>query len=179
MTMLKKILSLIKSLNSNSHPGEIAHAVCIGLLLGLVPKGNAIWIALFFFFLFVRVNKTALFFSLLLVSLLTPLVDAYLDLLGYAILTYEKLSPMWMRLLDVPFVAFTNFNDTIVMGGLVAGLLMYIPCYLLSRAGISVWRKTIIPSIVTSKVYKSFSALPKVSKFVHFMSSLNKFDNDK
>lgn len=174
--MLKKIIALIKTLNSNSHPGEIAHAVCIGLLLGLVPKGNIIWFVLFFFFLFVRVNKAAMFLSLLLVSLLTSLADTYLEFIGYTILTSEKLSPMWMNLLDIPFIAFTNFNDTLVMGSFITGLLAYIPLYLFTRIGISVWRKTIIPSIASSKIFKSFCALPKVSKAISFISTLSKID---
>ena len=36
--MLKFIVKLLKALNSNSHPGEIAHAVCLGMLLGFLPK---------------------------------------------------------------------------------------------------------------------------------------------
>jgi uncharacterized protein (TIGR03546 family) len=175
--VLKKILALIKSLNSNSHPGEIAHALCIGFLLGLVPKGNVIWFALFFFFLFVRVNKAAMFFSILLVSLLTPLVDTYVELLGYKILTSENLLPLWSNLLNIPFAALTRFNDTLVMGSLITGIAVYLPLYLLARIGISVWRKTVIPAISSSKVFKAFCALPKVSKFISFVSTLDTIDN--
>ena len=41
--MLKVIVKFLKALNSNSHPGEIAHAVCLGMLLGFLPKNNIFW----------------------------------------------------------------------------------------------------------------------------------------
>lgn len=49
--MISYIAKLLKSLNTNSHPGEIAHAVAIGVLLGFMPKDNALWYLLFVFFL--------------------------------------------------------------------------------------------------------------------------------
>ena len=36
--MLKFIIRFLKAINSNQHPGEIAHAVCLGMILGFMPK---------------------------------------------------------------------------------------------------------------------------------------------
>ena len=131
--MLKKILRLLKSLNANTHPGEIAHAIAIGFILGLIPKGNLLWVFLFVLFLFVRINKGALFLITLLASTIAPLFDSFFDTLGYWVLTLPSLSPFFSTLLDIPFIAFTSFNDTIVMGSLCASFLLYLPLYILSR----------------------------------------------
>ena len=54
--MFAPIVKLFKSLNTNSHPGEIAHAVAIGMVLGFMPKNNVLWYILFVCFLFIRIN---------------------------------------------------------------------------------------------------------------------------
>ena len=49
--MLKAIIKFFKALNSNVHPGAVAHAVCLGMILGFMPKTNALWYILTVFFL--------------------------------------------------------------------------------------------------------------------------------
>ena len=61
--MLKFLVKLLKALNSNSHPGEIAHAVCLGMLLGFLPKNNIFWYVITVFVLFMRINKLNAFFK--------------------------------------------------------------------------------------------------------------------
>ncbi|HAK68458.1 MAG TPA: TIGR03546 family protein, partial [Treponema sp.] len=47
--MLKAFVKLIKALSSNTAPGEIAHAFAWGVILGFMPKDNALWYILFIF----------------------------------------------------------------------------------------------------------------------------------
>lgn len=150
--MLKRFLKFFKSLNSNSHPGEIAHAVSIGLIMGFLPKDNVFWYIVAVFFLFIRINKGALFIYTLIFSLIAPFADPLFDKIGYWVLTIEKLEPVYAKLLDIPFVGFTKFNNTIVMGSLVSGILLYIPVYIISRLFLKLWRTTLAPSIRKSKV---------------------------
>ena len=55
--MLGYLLNLFKSLNSNSHPGEIAHGAALGVIMGMIPKDNVLWYILFVLFFFIRINK--------------------------------------------------------------------------------------------------------------------------
>ena len=45
--MFKYIKSFFSALNANAHPGDIAHAVAMGLLLAAIPKGNLLWVLSF------------------------------------------------------------------------------------------------------------------------------------
>ena len=103
--MLKFIVKFLKALNSNSHPGEIAHAVCLGMLLGFLPKDNIFWYIITVFVLFMRINKGALVLSTLGFSLLAPLFDSLFDSVGYWFLTLPALEPTlpgcWIFLLSV------------------------------------------------------------------------------
>ncbi len=163
--MIKKIVSFFKILNSNSNPAEVANAVCLGVMLGLIPKNNLLWYLIFVFFLFVRINKTAYFLITLLVSLIAPLTDSFFDVFGYKILTTPAFTPAFSKLLDIPFVAFTKFNCTIVCGSVVFSLLIYVPLFIICMIFIKFWRKTVTAAWNNSKIGQFFYKLPLVNKF--------------
>ena len=75
--MLDFLIKILKAINSNSHPGEIAHAVCCGMILGFLPKENALWVILTVFFLFLRINKVFFVLSTVLFSLLAIILDPF------------------------------------------------------------------------------------------------------
>lgn len=162
--MLKYIINFLKSLNSNSHPGEIAHAAAIGVLLGLMPKDNVLWYILFIFFAFVRINKAVYFLVILAMSSFAHMTDMLLDKIGYIVLTFEPTVPIYRFLLDIPFVAFTKFNNTVVMGSLVSGIILYVPVYIVSRLLVKLWRSTLAPMIASSKIWLALKKLPFVRK---------------
>ena len=170
--MISYIVKLLKALNTNSHPGEIAHAVAIGMLLGFMPKNNALWYLLFVFFLFVRVHKGALLLTTLAASLLAGLFDPLFDAIGYAVLTFSPLEPVYVALLDIPFVAFTKFNNTIVAGSLVFSLILYIPVYIVVRIFIKSWRTHLAPALARSKFMQAFYHVPFVAKIISFFTEV-------
>lgn len=163
--MLGFIVKFFKSLNTNSHPGEIAHAVSIAVILGFLPK-NFLWYILFAFFLFVRINKGALFLMILVTSACAFLLDPLFHAIGYKVLLLEPLKPFFAYLLNIPFVAFTRFNNTIVAGALVASLVLYIPVYIITRIFIKIWRNYLAPKIQQSKFIQALYKVPIIQKIV-------------
>lgn len=162
--MFSYFLKFLKSLSSNSHPGEIAHAVCIGMILGFLPKDNAFWYVLTVFFLFVRINKATMLLFTLLFGLLAHCFDTQFDQLGYYILTLPSLEPFFSKLLDIPFVNFTKFNNTIVMGSFAASVAAYIPMYFIARIFIKYWRAFLAPAVRKTKLITFLSKLPLIQK---------------
>ena len=67
--MLGYFLKLFRTLNINSHPGELAHGVALGVIMGMIPKDNALWYILFILFFFIRINKAIYLLITLAVSL--------------------------------------------------------------------------------------------------------------
>lgn len=168
--MLNYIVKFTRALNSNSKPEQIANAFCIGILLGFMPKNNLLWYLLFVFFLFVRFNKSGYFIMLIIGSLIAPLCDGIFDTVGYAALTFKPLENFYSALLDVPFVGFTRFNNSVVCGSLLCGLIVYIPLFILTLFGIKAWRKYIAPSFNNSKIFKLFYQIPLVGKIASKIS---------
>lgn len=164
--MLNAIVKFLKALNSNRNPSEIAHACCMGVMLGFMPKDNALWYLLFVFFLFVRINKPAYLVITALASQLAWLLDPMFGDIGYKILTYEKFTAFFAWILDVPFVGFTRFNNTIVMGSLAVSLALYIPLFVLLRLLVLIWRKKITPKLGDSAFMKVLAKAPVVQKII-------------
>ena len=63
-------------------------------------------------------------------------------------------------------MAFTKFNNTVVMGGLAAGIILYIPVYILARLLVTLWRTVLAPKITASKFWVGIKKLPLVEKII-------------
>lgn len=171
--MLSYIIKLLKALGANSKPSQIANSFCIGFILGVMPKNNLLWWLVFVFFMFVRINKAGYFIMMLLGAFISPYLDPTFHKIGEFVLTYEPLVPVYSKLLEIPFVGFTRFNNTIVCGSLVAGIIAYIPLYIFMLVFIWVWRKWIAPFFNRSKVVKMFFPLPLVRKLTSKLAEIN------
>ena len=162
--MLNWISNLFKALNANKNPAEMAHAFALGVMLGLMPKNNALWYLVLVFFMFVRINKPTYLLTLLVVSYFAWMLDPLFGSLGYAILTFKPLQGLFAYLIEIPFVGFTKFNNTIVMGSFAFSLALYIPFFVLGIMFVKFWRAKIAPSFIRSPLYKFVQNLPVVGK---------------
>ncbi len=164
--MLQALSKLLSALSSNRAPGEIAHAFACGMLLGFMPKTNLLWYILFVLIFFLRIQRATLTLTLLVAALLTPLLDPYFDSVGYWVLTQESLIPTYIKLLNIPFVAFTKFNNTVVMGSLICSLCAYIPFYAIARLLVFLWRKYLADGIRKSKLANIMRQIPLIQKLI-------------
>lgn len=162
--MLKWISNLFKALNANRNPAEIAHALALGVMLGLMPKNNALWYLILVFFMFVRINKPTYLLTALVVSYFAWMLDPVFSSIGYAVLTLKPLEGLFGFLVDVPFVGFTKFNNTIVMGSFLFSLAVYIPFFFFGIFFVKIWRTKIAPGFIKSPLYKAVQNLPVVGK---------------
>lgn len=162
--MLNKLIELLRALNANSKPSQIASSFCIGLLLGFMPKTNLLWYMLVVFFAFIRINKAGYWIFMLLGSLLGHLLDPIFDFLGYSVLTFKPLEAFFSWWMQVPFLAFTELSNSIVCGSLVFGILAFIPLFLFWLGFVNAWRKWIAPAFNNSKVLKTIYQIPLIAK---------------
>jgi len=161
--MIKGIAKLILALNGNVSKTQIAAGFAWGLLLGLVPVGNVFWIVLFLVSFFFTHNHGAKISALAFLKILYPLFVFKIDILGWYILNLDSLRPLFTSLYNMPFVPFTKFNNTLVMGGLAAGLALWIPIFILFIILIPLFRKYVGPLIRNSKFIQSVARSPLLS----------------
>ncbi len=167
--MIKILAKLLKALNTNVNSAELAHAFSCGFILGFMPKNNVFWYLVFIFILFIKINKPVYLLAVLLSSFIAPFADSYFDTVGYAFLTIPELSDIFAKLIEIPFVGFTKFNNTVVMGSFLCGLILYIPLYFIAKAIVYLWRKYVAERIRNTKLAKGFQALPFVTKVQSLM----------
>ena len=121
------------------------------------------------FFFFFRIQRGVFSLFIIIGALIAPLLDPYFDYIGYYILTYDKLQPLFRTLVNIPFVAFTKFNNTVVMGSFVCGLLAYIPAYIFARIFVFVWRKHVARYVRKFGFLTAVKQLPGISKIVELI----------
>ena len=145
--MIKYVTSFFRAINANTHPGDIAHAVALGLFLAILPKNNLTFTFLFFLSIFIRINKGAFFISFILFGFVTPFMDVLINNIGFWAVQLSFLRPIFIALENIPFVALFKLSNTMVLGGIIWGLILYIPVYILTRIIIAKYRKYMQPAV--------------------------------
>ena len=158
LTLLKLIRSLFKTLHSDGSPAQLAFGVALGAALGLTPIANVHNLLVFLLLAILNVSFAA---GLLAWGVFVPigfLLDPLFDRVGHGLLTMASLRPLWTSWDNVPGLALTNFNNTVVLGSFVTWLVLFAPIYLLARYGVLKYRATIGERVRKSRAYKALQA---------------------
>ncbi|MBI4060613.1 MAG: TIGR03546 family protein [Elusimicrobia bacterium] len=129
MNPLRLLKDLFASLHGGSDPRHLAGGFALGAALGLIPKGNLFAAAFLLLFFALRLNKGM---ALMSAAFFTPIgywADGLAHRLGLALLGADALRGVWTALYDLPIVPLTRFNNTVVLGNLVLGLVLFAPLY--------------------------------------------------
>ena len=162
MLIIKLIGRLLKLLHSDISPAQIAGGVAFGAIIGLTPFFSLHNLVVLFFICIIRVNVSAVIFSWIIFGLLSYLVNPISDQLGYFLLVnLEFLKPFWAFLYNLPIVPWTRFYNTLLLGSLTLGLILFIPNLIFVRKGIVAYRATLQPKLENTKLIRVI----KASKF--------------
>lgn len=140
MTPFGPIRSLIVALQGTGDPSSIAAGFALGAALGLLPGGNLLAATILVLLFFFRVDKSMAVLSIVIFSPIGYLLDPLAHRVGGLILTAGPLKGLWTSLYNMPIVPLTRFNNTVVMGQLVFGVLLYYPLYRLAMRGVFEYR---------------------------------------
>lgn len=134
------IRSLLVALQGSGDPSDVAMGFALGAALGLLPAGNLIAATILVLLFFFRVDKSMAMLALVLFTPLGLLLDRPAHAVGGALLTAGALAPLWTALYNMPIVPWTRFNNTVVLGQLVFGLILFYPLYRLGLRGVYAYR---------------------------------------
>ena len=132
MFLLQPVRFLAEALTDESSSRQLALGFALGLVIGLVPKGNLTAISLMVLLSALRINLGAGMLAAFAFSWLGILIDPLTHQLGLAILNSPSLLPLWTFLYDVPLLPWTAFNNSVVLGSLLVGLVLFLPTYWLT-----------------------------------------------
>lgn len=141
MFFLKLLGKLVKILESETSPNQIAWGFALGMIPGLTPFWSAHNFLVFLLILILRVNIPSAILGMAIYSLFAWALDPLFHTIGFAMLTdISFLQPMWTTLYNAPLAPFTRFNNTVVMGSLVCAIVLLIPNALLFRLMVKRYR---------------------------------------
>lgn len=130
LTTLRPLHYLWKALKGESSPNQIAWAMALGMLVGLIPKGNLTAWAFGFVLFGLRVNLGAGLLTAIIFTSLNSLFDPLSHGIGLRLLSLQKMQQLLVRLHDAPLVPWLALNNTVVLGSTVLGLAL---CYPVKR----------------------------------------------
>ena len=149
--MIDHIARLIKTLNSETEPGQISLAVCFSMVAGLTPALSPHNLLVLLAVLLLRVNLSAFILGWLFFSAAAFLLDPLFHRIGLALLTAGTLEGLWTYMYNIPVLRFARFNNSVVMGSVAVAVIAFVPLYLLSNMLIVKYRERLLAWVRNSK----------------------------
>jgi len=123
----------MRALSGQSAPGQLSMGLALGILVGLVPKGNLLAIVLGMMLAASRVNLGIAAAAIVCCSFASPLLDPISHRIGSWLLSQPGLANFWTWLYNQPVAPWTGFYNSVVLGSFIVGLLLLYPAHRLSR----------------------------------------------
>ena len=127
--LLRPLRQLAQALTSNESPRQVAWGFVLGMMIGLLPKGNLLVVALTILLCALRVNKPAGLLAAGLFSLCGFLLDGLAHHVGAIVLLWEPARPLHIWLYELPLGPWLGTNNTVVVGQFLIGLYFAFPAY--------------------------------------------------
>jgi uncharacterized protein (TIGR03546 family) len=131
----------VRMLLSNSAPGQLASGVAIGMMIGLVPKGNLIALSLCVLLFSLRCNKGIGLVVAIAVSFVGPMTDQFTHRLGLMVLGAPSLQTAYASIFNLPLGPWSGLDNTVVVGSLALGAYLAYPVFWITRLLFSVFSR--------------------------------------
>ena len=168
MFFLKTLKQIVVMFQTDISPDQIAWGAALGCILGLVPN-MMMKIVLFIVIMLFRVNITAALLSCALYAILSFALDPLFDVIGFYVLNIGILNSFYTWLYNLPVVPFTHFNNSVVMGSLIFGLIMFVPNGILAKKVLVYYRTHLRDKVFKWKVVKILSVAINTTKVVNLV----------
>jgi uncharacterized protein (TIGR03546 family) len=171
MFWLKHIRNFITILNSNASPAQVSWGIALGAIVGIMPFKTLLSFFLFLIILLLNVNWSAAMLAIAVFSIISIPLDILSHAIGYALLSkVDALLPLWTRLYNLPIVPFTRFNNSVVLGGLVLGIILIAPNYLIFKRLIVIYRERLQGKVQQSRLFKTLGLTKFFEWYTKFMA---------
>ncbi|TWU65375.1 MULTISPECIES: TIGR03546 family protein [Crateriforma] len=127
---IKLINNVRKAFAGRQHPSQLAWAVAFGFLLGVIPHGNLLAIAVLVLVLSLRLNHAMAALTAILTAIFAPRLDPVSDTIGQFLLNQPRFHDAAVNAWAMPLVPWTDLNNTVVLGSLLIGLVLLVPIFL-------------------------------------------------
>lgn len=159
--MLTMLAKLLKILNSDSSPSQIALGFAFALFIGLTPFFSLHNVIILFLVCVIRVNLGGFFLASAVFALLAFLLDPVSIRLGEQLLSHPDLVGFWTELYQSDMWRGFKFNHTLLLGSVTLASILFIPVWLVFSLLIKLYRNKLMAWFEKLKIVKFI----KASKF--------------
>lgn len=158
-TIIKFVQSLVKALNSEGTPGQVAAGMAMGACLGLTPLLSLHNLMIVGAILFFRVSVPGATLGWLVFTPVGFALDPLFHTLGTVLLAETSaLRGLWVFLYNTPVIALGNPTNTIVVGSLVGWVGSAVPIFFVMRWAVATYRATVYERYKDAKVFRAMRA---------------------
>lgn len=163
--MLNLLVKIFSVLNSETSSRQISWAIVLAFGLGLIPATNLLFFIVLLLIFLLRVNISMALVAFGLSSGIAYLLSPLLVSTGEFLLTKPELQNFWAACYQSDFMRLLHFNQTRVLGGFVAALLLALPMYFACLYLVDAYRQqfgawsqklAIVKMLKASKVYQLY-----------------------
>jgi len=158
--VLRPFLQLWQVLAANHTPRALALGFSLGMIVGLMPKGNLLAVAVVCSIPLVRANVPMALFGALVFSWFGVFLDPFTHRLGLQILSFQGLQGFYRFVDGLPLGPWIGFQNTVVTGSLVLGFYLAYPIYWLA------W-------VVCRRLRTGQPTFPRANRVLRLLSSGN------
>ncbi|MDZ7291986.1 MAG: TIGR03546 family protein [candidate division KSB1 bacterium] len=153
MFWLQFISKFIKVMRAGASPGQIAGGFSLGFLIGLMPFLTLQSVIIFCMVFLLNINLSAATFAIFIASFGAFLLDPLFHHLGFHVLTgIPALHGLWTALYNMPVAPLTRFNNTVVMGSFISGMVLLAPVFYGMKKLVVVYRSGLEAKIKQWKI---------------------------
>jgi uncharacterized protein (TIGR03546 family) len=131
---LRPVRIFAQALIGNDTPRQTAWGFALGMMVGLLPKGNLVAIVIAMLLFGTKTNRAAGLLGVGLFSYAGWALDDFAHRLGSLVIMSQHGQPWLAWLYEQPLGPFVGLNNTAVMGHLLIGLYLFYPTYRASYA---------------------------------------------
>lgn len=177
LIVFKTIHQILKLLNSETAPSQLASGVAFGFLIGLTPFFGLHNLCFFLVVFLFRINLSFFFLSWGFGSAISFFLDPLFDRFGYwALVDFRTARPFWIEITSGSIWPFFRFNNTVMIGSLMVGLLIFFPLFFLTMKLVSLYRQKWRDQLRESRWVKALKVTPLwglYEKYVSFRSKMS------
>ena len=156
MFILEFLAKLVKILRSAASPGQIAGGFILGMIIGLTPLWSLHNLLILLLIIILNVNISMAILGFVVFSGIAYLFDPLFHNLGFLLLAdIESLRGLWTAMYNVPVIALSRFNNTLVLGSLISAIILLAPIYFLSKKSVLAYRESVDPWFQKLKIVKA------------------------
>src|SRR6056297_2808288 len=111
MFLMKLLSTSRKAIAGRKHPHQLAWGIAFGLLLGIVPHGNLLAVALVLLILSLKINHAMVGLTAVAVSFVAVRLDPFSHQVGDFILSHPESQQYAAQMWQWPLMPWTDLNN--------------------------------------------------------------------